>query len=228
MGDSLVEMKISPTVPRKICIAGNIGAGKSTLSKSLAQYLEFELCEEPSDTNPYLEEFYNDKSLSFKCQIAFLAARFAKNKEVLKLASKTDTGIVQDRSCYEDVIFGRLLHESGDMDERDYETYMCLFDTLIQNLGSDMPDLILWLDVNIDTLFERVQQRGREFEKGESGVTRDYLVQLMKQYERFAKDMAKTVPVFKVNWDTFLPVSNLWDKALSQYDGKPGLKDLKI
>lgn len=215
-----------PDPPRKVCVAGNIGAGKSTLTRLLSQHLNFFECTEPSDENPYLGEFYHDKTLAFKCQIAFLASRFTNNKSVMSQMRPQD-GVVQDRGPYEDVIFARMLHESGDIDQRDYETYLRLFSTLVSNLGDDIPDVILWLDVSIDELMRRISERGRDFEKGKSGVTREYLMQLEKQYQIFAQDMGERVPVYRVDWNTFQSTSELWGRVLAQYDGKPGLRDLE-
>ncbi len=224
-----IEDVNAPTVPppSKICVAGNIAAGKTSLSQRLSEQLGYELCEEPSDENPYLTDFYKDKAgLAFHCQVAFLASRFGQHAHVMSNL-KEDGGIVQDRGPHEDVIFARMLNESGDIDERDYLTYLRLFDTLVTNLGANVPDVVIFLDVRVDELMRRVEKRGRDCEKG-GGVDRDYLVQLAQQYERFVKEMGQRTTVFRLNWNTFKSTTAVWEAVLAQYDGGVGVKTLLL
>ena len=219
------DVTVAP--PFKICVAGNIAAGKTTLSESLARQLGYELCEEPSDENPYLTDFYKDKAANaFQCQVAFLDSSFGQHARIIA-DLKEDGGIVQDRGPFEDVIFARMLHESGDIDERDYLTYLSLFDTLVANLGENVPDVVIYLDVGVNELMRRVQKRGRDCEKG-GGVDGDYLAQLAQQYERFVEEMGKRTTVFRLNWNTFKPTSSVWEGVVAQYDGGVGVKMLLL
>jgi deoxyadenosine/deoxycytidine kinase len=186
------------------------------------------LCEEPSAENEYLEDFYQDKAAhAFGCQVAFLAARFSQNLRVMSGLAEEQKGVVQDRGPYEDVIFARMLHESGDIDDRDYRTYTSLFETLVSNLGENIPDVVIFLDVDVDVLVRRVDTRGRDCEK-DGGVTRDYLAQLALQYERFVEDMGTRTSVFRIKWDEFRETADVWDAVLKQYDGTPGVTTLDL
>jgi deoxyadenosine/deoxycytidine kinase len=203
---------------KSISMAGPIGVGKSTLGAKVAEMLGYKFVQEPLDENEYLEDFYKDPSLAFKTQIAFLAARFAANTKVAKGGGRVD-----DRDPRQDLVFARMLHESGTMDDRDYRCYRSLYDTLAASLGNDMPDAILWLDADVDVLLQRIQSRGRPCEKE---IERDYLVDLQKQYERFAAEMAEHVPVYKINWNEFKPTEDLWYEILRAHDGTPGIKEI--
>lgn len=220
--DGTVAVPVPPQQLRKVCVSGSIGAGKSTLSKALSVLREYELCVEPSDENEYLDDFYKDMSkYSFQCQIAFLAARFSQNAAVMK-GLGADDGVVCDRSAFEDVIFARMLYEQGKMTRRDFSTYLRLFDTLVENIGSDIPDAIIYLDVAVDELMRRVKKRGRTCEKA-GGVTREYLTQLNAQYERFVEEMGKRTCVYRVDWNTFHSTEDLWDKIEKIHTGMPGI-----
>ena len=164
-----------------IAIAGNIGSGKTTLTRMLAARYGWTPKYESVDFNPYLSDFYEDMSRwSFNLQIYFLNKRF---KDVVEI-SKTDDVIIQDRTIYEDArIFAPNLHDLGLMSSRDFETYSDLFDLMMSLVK--MPDLLIYLKSSIPNLVSQIQKRGREYEKT---IRIDYLTGLNNKYENWIKD----------------------------------------
>lgn len=165
-----------PSRPLFITVAGNIGAGKSSLAKLLGERFQWKPYFESVDDNPYLADFYADMSRwSFHLQIYFLANRFKCHKEIVE----SSESVIQDRSIYEDAeIFARNLYDIGKMAERDYTNYVSLFHVMMEYLKP--PDLMIYLKANVDTLIKQISKRGRDFEKG---IERSYLEQLNKLYE---------------------------------------------
>ncbi len=161
-----------------IAIAGNIGSGKTTLTKLLASHYGWTPHFEPVDFNPYLDDFYKDMSRwSFNLQIYFLNKRF---KDVVEIAKSNDT-IIQDRTIFEDArIFAPNLHAQGYMRDRDFETYTDLFDLMLSLVK--LPDLMIYIRSSIPTLIAQIQQRGREFEQS---IRIDYLQGLSERYEKW-------------------------------------------
>ena len=159
-----------------IAIAGNIGSGKTTLTKMLAAHYGWTPKFEPVDFNPYLADYYEDmERWSFNLQIYFLNKRF---KDILEI-NKSDKVIIQDRTIYEDArIFARNLHEMGLMSTRDFENYTDLFDLMMSLVGT--PDLLIYLRSSIPNLIAQIQKRGREYEKS---IRIDYLTGLNDKYE---------------------------------------------
>ena len=164
-----------------VAIAGNIGSGKTTLTRMLAARYGWTPKYESVDFNPYLSDFYEDMSRwSFNLQIYFLNKRF---KDVVEI-SKTDDVIIQDRTIYEDArIFAPNLHDMGLMSSRDFETYSDLFDLMMSLVK--MPDLLIYLKSSIPNLVSQIQKRGREYEKT---IRIDYLTGLNNKYENWIKD----------------------------------------
>ena len=164
-----------------IAIAGNIGSGKTTLTRMLAARYGWTPKYESVDFNPYLSDFYEDMSRwSFNLQIYFLNKRF---KDVVEI-SKTDDVIIQDRTIYEDArIFAPNLHDMGLMSSRDFETYSDLLDLMMSLVK--MPDLLIYLKSSIPNLVSQIQKRGREYEKT---IRIDYLTGLNNKYENWIKD----------------------------------------
>ncbi len=164
-----------------IAIAGNIGSGKTTLTRMLAARYGWTPKYESVDFNPYLSDFYEDMSRwSFNLQIYFLNKRF---KDVVEI-SKTDDVIIQDRTIYEDArIFAPNLHDMGLMSSRDFETYSDLFDLMMSLVK--MPDLLIYLKSSIPNLVSQIQKRGREYDKT---IRIDYLTGLNNKYENWIKD----------------------------------------
>ncbi|MBR1573217.1 MAG: deoxynucleoside kinase [Bacteroidales bacterium] len=164
-----------------IAIAGNIGSGKTTLTKMLAAHYGWTPRFESVDYNPYLADFYEDmERWSFNLQIYFLNKRF---KDVVEI-SKCKEVIIQDRTIYEDArIFAPNLHGMGLMSTRDFENYSDLFDLMMSLVNK--PDLLIYLKSSIPNLVAQIQKRGREYEKG---IRIDYLTGLNERYENWIKD----------------------------------------
>ena len=178
-----------------IGIAGMIGAGKSTLATSLGELLEIPVYYEPVADNEYLEDFYRDtKTYSFSTQIYLLNRRFQQHQEIIWRGG----GGVQDRTIYEDAVFAKTLVDLGLMEERDYRTYLDLFRHMSHFMCR--PNVIIYLDVKPERSFERVRQRSRGVE---TGITHEYLCALYDEYENFIRDIARTIPVIRVDWDEF-------------------------
>lgn len=161
-----------------ISIAGNIGSGKSSLTKKIAEQFDFTPYFESVDDNPYLQDFYGDmKRWSFNLQVYFLSHRFKTHKEILM----NEKSVIQDRSIYEDVeIFAKNLHTMGNMTDRDYANYRQLFAEMTYFLKP--PDLLVYLKANTETLVKQIQKRGRVFEKD---IDVSYLELLNNSYEEW-------------------------------------------
>lgn len=164
-----------------IAIAGNMGVGKSTLTRLLAKELSWTPFYEAVDDNPYLADFYKDmRQWSFHSQIFFLSRRLRYQREIANYPES----VVQDRSIYEDAeIFARNLHQRKNMTQRDYQVYRDLYEEFIQFLPR--PDLIIYLKASLPTLIERIHRRGRDFEQDVSPL---YLQQLNELYTAWIED----------------------------------------
>jgi deoxyadenosine/deoxycytidine kinase len=161
-----------------ITIAGNIGTGKTTLTRMLAEHYGWKPHFESVADNPYLKDFYDDMARwSFPLQIYFLNHRYKTHREV----SFTNASAIQDRSIYEDChIFARNLFESGKMEERDYRNYLDLYQEMIKHLPP--PDLMIYLRKSLPRLVQQIRLRGREFEQK---IPEDYLGCLNGYYEEW-------------------------------------------
>ena len=169
-----------------IAIAGNIGSGKTTLTRMLAARYGWTPKYESVDFNPYLSDFYDDMSRwSFNLQIYFLNKRF---KDVVDISKNSET-IIQDRTIYEDAkIFAPNLHDMGLMSSRDFDTYSDLFDLMMSLVK--MPDLLIYLKSSIPNLVSQIQKRGREYEKT---IRIDYLTGLNERYDKWIEDRKSVV-----------------------------------
>ena len=159
-----------------IAVAGNIGSGKTTLTRSVAKHYKWKPHFEDADENPYLNDFYEDmQRWSFNLQVSFLHARLAQIAEI-RANNKT---VIQDRTIYEDgYIFAPNLHSMGLMTTRDYENYMALFQS-VQSFVQP-PDLLIYLRASVPTLVKQIQKRGRPYEES---IRLDYLKRLNERYE---------------------------------------------
>jgi len=175
-------------------IAGNIGAGKTTLTTIIAEKFNWTPYYEKVIDNPYLSDFYGDMHRwSFNLQVFFLSNRFKTHKEM----ENSGRSCVQDRTIYEDVeIFARNLHEMGNMSERDYENYCELFSIITSYLKK--PDLILYLKASTDTLLSRIKSRGRDFEKS---IKAEYLHMLNIEYDHWIERAKKEMNVYVIETD---------------------------
>ena len=175
---------------RLILVAGNIGAGKTSLTERIGSRLGWRSAFESVSDNPYLPDFYADmKSWSFHLQIFFLGHRA---DQYLQLSSDPQSAIA-DRSIYEDAyIFARALHHLGNLSERDYMSYRRLFELVIDSLPA--PDLLIYLKCPVSALMDRINKRGREME---SGITDDYLALLESFYDDWI-DNFRICPVLTI------------------------------
>ncbi len=180
-----------------VAIAGNIGAGKTTLTQLLARHFKWEAQYEDVLENPYLEDFYNKmERWSFNLQIYFLNSRF---RQILELR-QSGKAVIQDRTIYEDAhIFAPNLHSMGLMTNRDYENYRSLFD-LMESVVKG-PDLLIYLRSSIPNLVSQIHKRGREYE---NSISIDYLSRLNERYEAWIHDYDKgnllIIDVDKINF----------------------------
>ena len=175
-----------------IAIAGNIGSGKTTLTKMLAAYYHWTPKFESVDYNPYLADFYEDmERWSFNLQIYFLNKRF---KDVVEISKSPDV-IIQDRTIYEDArIFAPNLHAMGLMSTRDFENYSDLFDLMMSLVNP--PDLLIYLRSSIPNLVNQIQKRGREYEKS---IRIDYLTGLNERYEAWISEYSHKLLILDVD-----------------------------
>lgn len=167
-----------------VAIAGNIGAGKTTLTELLAKHYHWDAHFENAEDNPYLDDFYGEmERWSFNLQVFFLNSRF---DQILKI-QKSGKNIIQDRTIYEDAkIFAPNLHAMGLLTNRDYNNYSSLFD-LMENLVTP-PDLLIYLRADIKTLVGQIHKRGRAYE---NSISIEYLSRLNERYEAWASQYDK-------------------------------------
>ncbi len=163
---------------RFIAVAGNVGAGKSSLTQLLSDFLCWEPFYEAVNDNPYLPDFYEDmKAWSFHSQIFFLSRRLSHHRQIVERPGT----VIQDRSVYEDAeVFATNLHRQGLLDERDYNSYRELYEAVIAVLPP--PDLVIYLQASMPTLRARIGARGRDFEQT---IADEYLEQLNALYEEW-------------------------------------------
>ena len=163
-----------------IAIAGNIGAGKTTLTTMLAKRYGWKAHFEPVDHNPYLADYYEDMNRwAFNLQIYFLNKRF---RDVVEISRSADT-VIQDRTIFEDArIFAPNLHDMGLMSDRDFDNYTHLFDLMLSLVK--LPDLLIYIRCSVPHLIDHIQMRGREYEQT---MRIDYLRGLNERYEEWIK-----------------------------------------
>lgn len=166
---------------KHIAICGNIGSGKTTLAEKLAKHYGWLPLYESVDQNPYLRDFYGDMTRwAFHLQIYFLNTRF---KQVIQIRENERT-IVQDRTIYEDAyIFAANLHQSGHITDRDYQSYLDIFNSMISFVKP--PDLLIYLKADIPKLVQQIEKRGRDFEYS---IRLDYLRKLNEHYENWIEN----------------------------------------
>lgn len=161
-----------------LAIAGNIGSGKTTLTRLLAKQMKWQPYYESVDDNPYLDSFYDDmKRWSFNLQVYFLNSRF---RQVVEIRESNKT-IIQDRTIYEDAyIFAPNLHQMNLMTTRDFDNYISLFELMSSFI--DAPDLLIYLRGSVSTLVSQIASRGRDYEES---IRIDYLKKLNERYEEW-------------------------------------------
>jgi deoxyadenosine/deoxycytidine kinase len=172
------DLPIDKALIRHVAIAGNIGAGKTTLSEMLARRFGWDVHYENTENNPYLSDFYLEmKRWSFNLQVFFLSSRY---QQALNIQRGSRT-VIQDRTIYEDAyIFAPNLADMGLMERRDFENYLTLFQCMVSQIKS--PDLLIYLKASIPTLVEHIQSRGRDYE---GSISIDYLKRLNERYDNW-------------------------------------------
>jgi deoxyadenosine/deoxycytidine kinase len=182
------------TKPKHIAIAGNIGAGKTTLTQLLSKHYKWIPQFEDVDHNPYLNDFYEEMPRwSFNLQIYFLNSRL---NQLLEIKNGTET-VIQDRTIYEDAnIFAPNLHDMGLMTKRDFDNYYSFFETLKSMVKP--PDLLIYLNASVPTLVAQIQKRGREYEEN---IRLDYLKKLNDYYNKWIGTY-KEGPLLIIDADT--------------------------
>lgn len=168
----------------QVAIAGNIGAGKTTLTQLLAKHYKWIPHFEDVVDNPYLDDFYHQmERWSFNLQVYFLNSRF---RQILSMR-ESGKNTIQDRTIYEDAyIFAPNLHDMGLMSGRDFKNYKSLFELMEKLVGA--PDLLIYLRSSIPNLVSQIHKRGREYE---NSISIDYLSKLNERYESWAKSYDK-------------------------------------
>ena len=194
-----------------IAIAGNIGSGKTTLTKMLAKRYGWIPRFEPVDNNPYLEDFYADMNRwSFNMQVYFLNKRF---REVVEISKCNDT-IIQDRTIFEDArIFAPNLHNQGYMSDRDFNNYSDLFDLMMSLVG--LPDLMIYIRSTIPNLIAQIGKRGREYEQT---MRIDYLQGLNDLYEEWIKNYKGNLIIIDGDTCKFEGCTESFQKITDQID----------
>eukprot|EP01114_Cavostelium_apophysatum_P014077 TRINITY_DN3555_c0_g1_i1.p1 TRINITY_DN3555_c0_g1~~TRINITY_DN3555_c0_g1_i1.p1 ORF type:complete len:244 (-),score=37.87 TRINITY_DN3555_c0_g1_i1:46-777(-) len=193
-----------------IGISGMIGAGKTTLCTALAESLGVPAYYEPVMDNSYLADFYKDqKKYSFPLQIWLLNQRFKQQQQIIWQGK----GGVQDRTIYEDSVFAKMLWRSGNMETRDYETYVSLF----ANMSNFMkkPNIIVHLEVSPEESYERIKMRSRNME---SSIPLEYLQELYQGYEEFIDEISRVIPVIKVNYSKFRTAEEMAEVIKREYN----------
>ncbi len=200
-----------------IAVAGNIGAGKTVLTKILAKHFNWQPQFEEVEHNPYLSDFYDDmQRWSFNLQIFFLNSRY---RQIVNIRKGTQT-IIQDRTIHEDAhIFAPNLYEMGLMTQRDYENYFSLFELMIKQVSP--PDLLIYLKADIPTLVSRIEKRGREYE---GTISIDYLKRLNERYDNWINNYREgkllIIPTDKLDFtENKEDLSFVIDKVTAEING---------
>ena len=199
------ESEESSKEKKHIAIAGNIGAGKSSLTTIVSEHFGWRAFYERVDDNPYLADFYDDmRRWSFNLQVFFLSSRF---NQQLSIEASPDP-VAQDRSIYEDVeIFARNLFEMDLMSPRDYKNYTELFSVMTAFLRP--PDLLIYLRASVPTLVQHIQARGRDFE---TSIRYEYLKRLNVLYDEWI-DRYKFGPIMVIDADSYDFVNDEGDRT---------------
>jgi deoxyadenosine/deoxycytidine kinase len=207
-------MAKSAQKPKHIAIAGNIGAGKTTLTQMLCKHYKWIPQFEDVDNNPYLNDFYEEMPRwSFNLQIYFLNSRL---KQLLEIKEGTET-VIQDRTIYEDAhIFAPNLHDMGLMTKRDYDNYFTFFQTLKRMVNP--PDLLIYLKASVPTLVAQIQKRGREYEEN---IRLDYLKKLNEYYNKWTEQYSEgNILVIDVDTNKFAEKEEHFGEIIRKIDAQ--------
>ncbi|MDD6518219.1 MAG: deoxynucleoside kinase [Prevotella sp.] len=200
-----------------IVIAGNIGSGKTTLTRMLAHHYGWEPRMESVVNNPYLSDYYQDmKRWALNLEVFFLKERF---RDILAIEQSKKT-IIQDRSIFEGVyIFAANNHDMGNMSDRDFDTYMGLFQSMMMVINQ--PDLLIYLRATVDHLVDNVHKRGRGYEQN---MRLDYLSNLNERYDRFVNSYKGTKLVIDVNNIDFVRSRQDFADIVDKINDKLGIR----
>jgi len=197
-----------------IAIAGNIGAGKTTLTELLSKHYKWDTHYEDVDQNPYLLDFYDDmQRWSFNLQVYYLNSRFTQIQDI----KESKNTIIQDRTIHEDAyIFAPNLHSMGLMSTRDFENYFSLFNLMESFISA--PDLLIYLRASVPKLVNNIQKRGREYEES---IRLDYLKRLNERYEAWIStyDSGKLL-IIDIDENSFHNNPEDLGKIISQIDAE--------
>ena len=197
-----------------IAIAGNIGAGKTTLTELLSKHYKWDTHYEDVDQNPYLLDFYDDmQRWSFNLQVYYLNSRFTQIQDI----KESKNTIIQDRTIHEDAyIFAPNLHSMGLMSTRDFENYFSLFNLMETFISA--PDLLIYLRASVPKLVNNIQKRGREYEES---IRLDYLKRLNERYEAWIStyDSGKIL-IIDIDENSFHDTPEDLGKIISQIDAE--------
>lgn len=198
-----------------LAISGNIGSGKTTLAEKLGKYYNWKVEYEVVDTNPYLPDFYASmREWSFHIQVYFLNSRFRQNQ----LIGHSSKSVIQDRTIYEDAhVFAKNLNENGFLTDRDYDTYLGLYESMSAFVKP--PDLLVYLKASVPKLVERIHMRGRAYE---NLITLEYLRDLNKLYEAWISEYTQSKLLiidvnhlnFEKNQDDLAQIVNLIESQI--------------
>lgn len=181
----------------RIAVSGTIGAGKSTLCSHLSDALQYEVFEEPVADNPYLEDFYADPHRwAFDAQVFMISHRFRRQMEAVHAAE--DKGFLLDRCFHEDRVFAEVNHEIGHISDRDWNTYLHLYESFCRIVPP--PEVIVYLQTDPQIAMGRIRGRGRG---SEQEIPMDYMNRLHAAYDRWSDDMAARTRVLTVQWDDY-------------------------
>ena len=218
MRQKKINYKMNPKL--YIGISGLIGVGKTTLADELGKKMDLPVYHEPVIDNAYLEDFYKDmKRNAFRLQIYLLNQRFSQQQQIIWQKK----GAIQDRTIYEDQIFARVLCDQGDMDERDYQTYIDLFNNMSNFMSR--PNLIIHLDVSPEESMERIKLRNRDCEKD---ISIEYLQRLYQAYEKTLQEIGKSIPIIRVNYNKFKTAEGMAEMIYREYQSLVTIRDVSL
>lgn len=181
----------------RIAVSGTIGAGKSTLCDHLSRATQYELFSEPVQSNPYLNDFYADADRwAFSAQVFMISHRFRLQMEAVHAAEHK--GFILDRCFHEDRVFAEVNRDLGHINDRDWNTYLHLYETFSRIVPP--PEIVVYLRVSPEDAMHRISSRGRG---AESGISQDYMNRLHGAYEKWAEDMSGKTNVITFDWADF-------------------------
>lgn len=211
--------------PRFIVIAGLIGVGKSTFTTKLAEHLGYQPIYEPVDDNPYLADFYKDpKRWAYPMQEFLKHRRFAMYQyAVWGIRSGQFKGVVMDRSIHEDTVFAEINAKIGNIDPRNWQTYLQGFQDF--QIFLPEPDVYIYLDATPEQCYERIIGRARPAEQDTAlsgsenkGIPLDYLRTLYQGYQDWLKEISPRIPTVKLDWSQFNTAENAWNWTKAQIE----------